>query len=66
MTATDPYAREAALQVVQGALRWVGGSEGGDTDLAGFEAALGLDAISGTQAGLVADMDRAADALYGR
>jgi len=60
------FAREAALEVVQGALRWVAGSEGGDSDLAAFEAALGLDAISGAQSGLVADMDRAADALYGR
>jgi alkylation response protein AidB-like acyl-CoA dehydrogenase len=60
------HAREAAMNVMQGALRWVAGSEGGDADLPGFEAALGIDAISGAQAGLVADMDRAADALYGR
>ena len=31
-----------------------------------FESSLGLDAVRAAQAGLVADMDYVADALYGR
>jgi len=37
-----------------------------DTDLTPFEAGLRLDAVRAAQAGLLADMDRVADALYGR
>jgi alkylation response protein AidB-like acyl-CoA dehydrogenase len=61
------FAREAALEVATGAVRWVRGADGvGDADVAGFEEALGLPAIHRAQAGLVADMDRIADALYER
>jgi hypothetical protein len=35
-------------------------------DFTGFESALGLAAIHRAQAGNLADMDRAAAALYGR
>jgi hypothetical protein len=41
------------------------GAGGGD-DPAGLEAAIGLGAIHRAQAGCIADMDLAADALYGR
>ena len=45
----------------------VRGADGvADADLAGFAEALGLDAIHRAQGGLVEDMDRVADALYGR
>ena len=38
----------------------------GDAELSDFERALGLSAIQRAQAGLLADMDLVADALYGR
>jgi alkylation response protein AidB-like acyl-CoA dehydrogenase len=61
------FAREAALEVATGALRWVRGADGvDDAGLAAFSEALGLTAIHAAQAGLVSDMDRVADALYGR
>jgi hypothetical protein len=61
------YAREAAVGVAEDALRWVRGGDGvADADLHAFEEALGLPAIHAAQAGLIADMDRIADALYGR
>jgi hypothetical protein len=37
-----------------------------DADLTPFEAELRLDPIRRAQAGLVADLDRVADAVYGR
>ena len=55
------FARDAAHKVVCEGLRWVIGAGGA----AEFQASLGLDAIMAAQAGLVADMDRVADALYG-
>jgi alkylation response protein AidB-like acyl-CoA dehydrogenase len=61
-------AREAALKVGLEGLRWVRGAATADApDVAtGLEAALGLPAIEEAQAGMVADMDAIADALYGR
>lgn len=64
------YARDAALKVACDGLRWVTGAQAAGTP--GREAApspetsLGLGAACAAQAGLVADMDRVADALYGR
>ncbi|MGB6365678.1 MAG: acyl-CoA dehydrogenase family protein [Thermoanaerobaculia bacterium] len=61
------FARQAALKVGQQGLQLVvgaGGSEGGE--VAGLESALDLPAIYRAQSGLIADMDRAADAIYRR
>jgi alkylation response protein AidB-like acyl-CoA dehydrogenase len=60
------FTREAALEVASGALRWVLGAGGAAGSPGDLEAALGLSAIHAAQAGLLADMDLAADALYGR
>ena len=66
------FARDAAYKVACEGLRWViGASAPGDAvaDSDGatpFEASLQLSAVYAAQAGLVADMDRVADALYGR
>jgi alkylation response protein AidB-like acyl-CoA dehydrogenase len=61
------FTREAALEVANGALRWVRGANGvADSDLPAFESGLGLAAIHAEQAGLLEDMDRAANVLYGR
>jgi alkylation response protein AidB-like acyl-CoA dehydrogenase len=56
------FAREAALKVAEEGLRWVSGA-GTGADLA---ANLPLDRVRAAQAGLLADMDQVADALYGR
>ena len=59
--------REAAYEVAQKALRWAVGADGVPAaELAAFTAALRFPEISGAQAGLVADLDLVADALYGR
>ncbi len=57
------FARTAALTVTCEGLRWVIGAAA-----EGAAAGPGLDfgAVSAAQAGLVADMDQVADALYGR
>jgi alkylation response protein AidB-like acyl-CoA dehydrogenase len=61
------FARQAALKVAQDGLQWVIGAGGvTEAELPAFEASLGLPAIRRAQAGLVADMDLVADALYGR
>jgi alkylation response protein AidB-like acyl-CoA dehydrogenase len=63
------FAREAALKVADEGLRWVVGAQpepagpGARTDLA---AALPLDRVRAAQAGLLADLDEIADALYDR
>ena len=58
-------ARTAALEVAaSGAQVVLGGREPGD--VAAVESAFGLSAIHAAQAGLLADMDRVADALYER
>ena len=59
--------REAAFEVAQEALRWAVGADGVPaSELSAFTAALRYPEISGAQAGLVADLDLVADALYGR
>jgi len=61
------FAREAALKVAEEGLRWVCGAGGvNDSEMAAFEAALGLPAIHRAQAGLISDMDYIADVLYNR
>jgi len=65
------FARDAAQKVAEEGLRWVigaGSAPSGPVGSAGtpFETSLGLDAIHAAQAGLVADMNHVADALYGR
>ena len=57
------FAREAAQKVAEEGLRWVAGAGRRVADLA---AALPLDRVRAAQTGLLADMDRVADALYGR
>jgi acyl-CoA dehydrogenase len=56
------FARGAAQKVTCEGLRWVTGA-GGATE---FLTSPGLDAVTAAQPGLLADMDRVADALYGR
>jgi alkylation response protein AidB-like acyl-CoA dehydrogenase len=56
------FARDAAHTVACEGPRWVIGAGGA----AEVKASLGLDAVAAAQAGLIADMDRVADALYGR
>src|SRR5580693_5403397 len=61
------FAREASLKVAEEGLRWVTGAGGvNDSEMSGFEAALGLPAVHRAQAGLIADMDYFADVLFGR
>ncbi|MCP5059360.1 MAG: acyl-CoA dehydrogenase [bacterium] len=61
------YAREAALEVGVGGLRWViGGAELSDQEVAEFERALGAHSIHQVQRGALRDLDIIADALYGR
>ncbi len=61
------YAREAALAVSSEGMRWAVGGDGvPPAELAGFQQSLRVGLIHAAQAGLVADMDVVADALYGR
>jgi alkylation response protein AidB-like acyl-CoA dehydrogenase len=61
------FAREVALGVGNAGARWVRGGDGvADAELPAFEEAMGIRAIHAAQAGLLADMDAIADALYGR
>lgn len=53
------FAREASLRIAQDGSKWVTGA-GGEAPAMDFEA------LGRTQAGLLADMDLVADALYGR
>jgi hypothetical protein len=57
-------AREAALKTGADGLRWVGGALAG-APLDALLADLDLAAIQRAQAGLMTDMDRVRDALYG-
>jgi alkylation response protein AidB-like acyl-CoA dehydrogenase len=59
------FAREAALTVAEHGLRWVRGTAEPGTHPT-LAAELHLDAIHAAQAGLLADMDLVADALYDR
>ena len=56
------FAREAALKVAEEGLRWVAGAGSG----AELAADLPLDRVRAAQAGLLADMDLVANALYRR
>jgi alkylation response protein AidB-like acyl-CoA dehydrogenase len=58
-------AREAALKVATDGLRWVGGALATGEELAALQSDLDLPATQRAQAGLLADMDRVRDALYG-
>ncbi len=61
------FAREAAIKAASEGLRWVCGAGGVDaSELGAFEQRLGLSAIHLAQAGLIDDMNLAADAIYGR
>jgi alkylation response protein AidB-like acyl-CoA dehydrogenase len=61
------FAREAALEVAVEALRLLAGAGAlSDSQMLAAEAGLGLPAIYRAQAGLIADMDSAASALYHR
>ena len=62
--ASRVYARDAALTVATEAIRLVAGADGGE--LGDLEQRLGLTAIHRAQAGLLADMQTVADALYAR
>jgi alkylation response protein AidB-like acyl-CoA dehydrogenase len=66
-TISRVFAREAAVRVALDGTRWVLGAAGpGAIDAAGFDASIGTKAIEQAQSGLIADMDRVADVLYGR
>ncbi len=58
------FARDAALRVACDGLRWVTGAGGAPAAL--LLSDLRLDAACAAQEGLIADMDRVADVLYGR
>ena len=61
------FAREAALKVADEGLRLVVGAGGVPAaETSAFAATLNVPAIQQAQAGLIADMDAVADALYGR
>jgi alkylation response protein AidB-like acyl-CoA dehydrogenase len=61
------FAREAAFRVAHQGLQWIVGAGGvTEAEIPAFEAALGLPAIDRMQAGLIADMDLVADAVYHR
>jgi alkylation response protein AidB-like acyl-CoA dehydrogenase len=61
------FAREAALKVAEEGLRLIVGAGGvSEADMAAFEASMRVTAIHRMQAGLLADMDYTADALYNR
>jgi len=58
-------ARDAALKVAADGLRWVGGALATGEELAALQTDLDLPATQREQAGLLGDMDRVRDALYG-
>jgi alkylation response protein AidB-like acyl-CoA dehydrogenase len=58
-------AREAALKLAADGLRWVGGALATGEELAVLQTDLDLPAAQRAQAGLISDMDRVRDALYG-
>ncbi len=61
------FAREAAHRAGEEGVRWVIGSvDAGSADVAPLLDTIPHDAIRRAQSGLLADMDRVADALYGR
>jgi hypothetical protein len=61
------FARTAALKVGQEGTQWVlGAADPGSIDSSTFEKAVGLEGIRQAQDGLIEDMDRIADVIYGR
>lgn len=61
------FAREAAQRVALDGLRQVLGADGvAAADLGAFQTAVRLPEVLAAQAGLIADLDRVADALYER
>ncbi len=61
------FAREAALKVAEEGLRLVVGAGGvSEQETSALEATMAVPAIHRAQAGLIADMDYAADVLYNR
>jgi alkylation response protein AidB-like acyl-CoA dehydrogenase len=61
------FAREAAVTVAEGGLRWVRSAPAAEgVDMAGLESGLRLGEVHASQEGLIEDMDRVADAVYGR
>ena len=60
------FARGSAQQIALDGSRWVAGTLEADSPVLARLADLPTDAIRAAQAGLVADMDRVADVLYGR
>jgi hypothetical protein len=60
------WSRTAALAVGEQGLRWTVGADSSGRDVAAGASAIGLTAIHAAQAGLLADMNLVADALYGR
>lgn len=61
------FARETALKVSEGGLRWVCAGGGvTEIEMSTFESALGLPATYQAQSGLIADMDYVADVLFNR
>jgi alkylation response protein AidB-like acyl-CoA dehydrogenase len=59
------FAREAALKVAEEGVRWVAGAAAPEA-AAALAASLPLDRVRAAQAGLLADMDAVADAVYDR
>lgn len=59
------FAREAASKVASEGLKWIGGAAGAPA-VSELEKKLNLPVIHGSQAGLLQDMDYAADVIYGR
>jgi alkylation response protein AidB-like acyl-CoA dehydrogenase len=59
------FAREAASKVASDGLKWIGGAAGAPA-VSDLERNLNLPSVHGCQAGLLKDMDYAADVLYGR
>ncbi len=66
-TLSRVFAREAAMKVGAEGLRWIAGTGNGNGhEAAELEKKLNVPAIYRAQAGLIQDMDHAADILYGR
>ncbi|HYF26631.1 MAG TPA: acyl-CoA dehydrogenase family protein [Baekduia sp.] len=60
-------ARDVALRVANEGMRWVGGADGTDPDAAARLASrIDITAVQAAQAGLIADLDAVADAIYHR
>jgi alkylation response protein AidB-like acyl-CoA dehydrogenase len=65
-TISRVFARDAAHTVAERGAQWVFGAADAGADLTEFESQLRLADLHRAQRGLVADMDRIADAVYGR